>query len=135
MEDKTLTTLTYFPPIKLRRNVRKLTLIFMFFQILDGFFTYLGITALGQQAEGNWMYAYFFEHMGHTWSLILLKSTSIVFIFFIACHAEKIRIVKFVLVFSILFFFFFAIIPWALIIGRILSGGESSFYLFSPLNK
>lgn len=97
-----------------RRNIANSMLLFLvIFQILDGIFTYIGVSNYGTMIEGNLFVKTIMEIFGVVFGLVLVKSISIFFMYFIyeMCKISVRMSVLFVL--SLLnVFYFFVIFTW-----------------------
>lgn len=116
-----LSALPLIKEIKVPQEIYDITIFLIFLQLLDGFFTFCGVSALGHQHEGNWILREFMPVLGLPTTLLLFKSLCIIALVFLASQANRFRMIFPVMIFFCVTYLFSAILPWARIIGIIIA--------------
>lgn len=99
-------------------EVAHLGLILIALQVLDGFFTGFGVATFGIQMEGNLLLRNLMESVGYVPALIFAKSIAILVISALCVYAKQVRWLKTALNGMIYLYLSFAILPWAVILGK-----------------
>lgn len=111
-----------FPKLStINKEVVIFATLLMFSQIIDGFFTLLGLGFLGNHSEGNLFLREAIMLFGPVGTIVLAKSFAILAILFITFQSNKMRLIRPFLVFALSFYYTFALLPWASIIGYYLA--------------
>ncbi len=111
-----------FPKLSIiNREVIIFATLLMFSQIIDGFFTLLGLGFLGNHSEGNLFLREAILVFGPVGTIVLAKSLAILAILFITFQSTRMRLIRPFLVFALSFYYTFALLPWASIIGNYLA--------------
>ncbi len=95
--------------------------LLMFSQIVDGFFTLLGLGFLGNHSEGNAFIREAIYLFGPVGSIIIAKSLAILAILFLTFQSNKMRLIRPFFVFALGIYYTCALLPWASIIGHYLA--------------
>lgn len=105
--------------IKSHRSIIALSLLLLF-QILDGVFTYSGISVYGNEIEGNPLITYLMSAIGSFWGISAAKIFSIFSILLLWNLRHKVRWIPKSIEYLSVYYLFFAIIPWGLVLSGII---------------
>jgi uncharacterized membrane protein len=99
-------------------KINILGLILIIFQILDGFFSIVGLSRLGIEAEANLLLRSMMEIFGHIPVLIVAKLIGIILILFMCKSVDDSnrKFIMFSMSFIFYFYLIFAIIPWFIVL-------------------
>jgi hypothetical protein len=97
-------------------DILLLALLLITVQVLDGFFTGIGVNIHGVAAEGNPLLRSLMHSVGPVPTLVAAKSITIILTIFLTIMTREIPWLKSALKWTLGFYLFAAIIPWSMII-------------------
>lgn len=101
--------------------LRKLAWLLMLFQVLDGFFTFLGISFFGLEAEGNPLVRSIMAAIGPGAGIALVKCLAISIIICICMFGYRVGWLGKALKATAVIYFLAAIVPWSIVFGSYFS--------------
>ncbi len=104
--------LTILDSYSVSRSTLLLGGLLILFQIVDGFFTSIGISRYGTEAEANPMLRSLMEQIGHIPALSIIKIAAIVLIVALAFASRRVAWVNRAMGAMSCVYFFAAIVPW-----------------------
>lgn len=118
-EDVSTSHLVVIPrtPARTKYNRAFIALITLIaFQILDGILTYTGVSIHGNTLEGNPIVYNLIENYGQLFGVTIAKAFTVLAILFLWRLKDKVKWIPKSLEIMGLYYFFFAIVPWGIIL-------------------
>ena len=99
------------------KKALELGLLLAIFQVLDGFLTYVGLTLLGVEMEGNVFLRKLMEVYGTHWALFFSKLFALALVIILTGYSHKRKWIRPIIAGLCIIYLVLAVIPWTYILA------------------